>query len=128
MELQELIDSYGQIKKAANKLYTDYKNLMVEAEAQRRMLHAKLEDVGLKSAKSKNFGVSIVSKPTITILNEQSVINWLHDTPDIDYDQYIGIKTTPLKQLALQRLKETGEIIEGTEYAINETVSVKANK
>lgn len=128
ISLTDLIDEYGTRKRAASKKYAEYKQEMVELESLRKYLQSKLESIGLRSAKSKNFGVSIVSKPTISVTNEHAVMDWLKDEPSIESDQYIGIKTTAVKQLALQRMKETGEIIDGTEYTINESVSVKGNK
>lgn len=125
MELQELIDLYGSQKAQANKLYSDYKNLMIIVEETRQLLQIKLQETGLKSAKSANFGVSIATKPSILVQSEQSVIEWLKNTPNIEYDQYIGLKLTPFKSLALEVLKQTGEIITGTELEMKDSLTIR---
>jgi len=125
MALQNLIDEYGDLKAKANKLYGEYKDLMVIVEEKRYELQRELETVGLKSAKSANFGVSTVSKKNIAVTNEHLVMDWLKDTPDIEGDLYIGVKLTAFKQLADQVLKQTGEIIPGTELSYKETISIK---
>lgn len=128
MDLSEVINQYGQAKKQANQIYTEYKKQMILVESLRFQLQEKLNDVGLRSAKSADFGVSIVSKPIINVTNEQSVVEWLKTTPNIEYDQYIGLKLTPFKSMALEYLKQTGEVINGTEFETKETISIKANK
>ena len=125
MELQSHIDEYGELKAKANKLYSEYKDLMVIVEEKRFMLQRELEKIGLRSAKSANFGVSTVTKKNIAVTNEHLVMEWLKDTPDIEGDLYIGVKLTPFKQLADQVLKQTGEIIPGTELNTKETISIK---
>ena len=128
VEVKVLIDQYGRQKAEANKMYADYKNFLVEVEHTRKLLQAELESSGLRSAKSKDYSVSTVTRPVIEITNEQQAINWLKDMPNIEYDLYIGLKTTSFKKLALELLKQTGEVIEGTEYSTNESITVKDNK
>jgi hypothetical protein len=128
MELKDLINHYGTLKNETNKLYADYKNLQMKLQQAKRVLENKLNEIGLKSAKSQNFGVSIATKPNITIQHEQSVLEWLKTTPNIETDVYIGLKTTAFKGLALQVLKETGEIIPGTELNQVESLTIRNNK
>jgi len=125
MELQSLIDEYGELKSKANKLYSEYKDLVVVVEEKRYELQKMLEATGLRSVKSANYGVSTVSKRNIAVTNEHLVMEWLKDTPDIEGDLYIGVKLTQFKQLADQVLKQTGEIIPGTEVSTKETISIK---
>lgn len=87
-----------------------------------------LEATGLKSAKTDDFTASIVSKPNIIVTHEESVIDWLKHQPDIEPDQYIGLKQSSFKPLAAQWFIKTGEKIPGVETQITETLAIRTNK
>lgn len=128
MELAELINEYGELKRKANKMYAEYKNMQVHISELSGLLQAKLDSVGLKSAKSDKYGISVSHRTNVVVTNEHAVIEWLKNTPNVEYDFYIGLKTAPFKTLANQVLKETGEIIDGTELESKQSLTVKANK
>jgi hypothetical protein len=87
-----------------------------------------LKESGLMSAKNDQFTASISQTPTIVVTHEQSVIDWLKTTPDVESDLYIGIKKTEFNSFAKTLLKGTGEVIPGTELQTREALSIKANK
>lgn len=124
----KLIDQLGSLKATANKLYSDYKDMQVHIAELSASLSAELESLGLRSAKSKQYGVSIAQRTNVSVISETAVKEWLQNTPNIESDFYIGLKLTPFKTLANQVLKETGEIIPGTELEYKESITVKRNK
>ena len=128
MKTSELLEIIGEKRRMLNQMYSEYKNGMVELANLKNQLLLMLEENGLKSIKSNNYGVSIVTKPKLNILSEQSIREWLENTPDIESDAYIGLKLTPFKSFAIQYFKDTGEMIDGIEYSSEQTLSVKDNK
>lgn len=128
MTISELIEQLGVNKTLANETYTAYKKLKDAEEALKMQLHSKLLETGLKSAKGDKYTASITEKPSIVINHEQSILDWLKESPDVEVDAYIGLKATPFKSLAMQVLKETGEVIPGTELQTTESLSIRANK
>ncbi len=130
MNISQLIEAIGETKSEANKLYKAYKELSDKEVAYKSELQIKLTEMGLKSAKGDKYSASIAQRSNIQITHEQSAIDWLNNEPNIETDQFIGLKTTEFKKLALYRLSEKGggEIIPGTEMVMSESLSVKANK
>lgn len=126
--LSELVDQLGELKREANAHYSAYKDMQVHIAELSGLLQAKLELVGLRSAKSAKYGASISQRTNVVVTSEVAVKEWLLNEPNIEHDFYIGLKLTPFKQLANQVLKETGEVIPGTEREIKETITIKANK
>ncbi len=126
--VSQLIDRIGEYGKRSKYLYEQYKQveeLKVKAKA---LLIQKLNEAGFKSAKTDNFIASITKKPGIQVLHEQSVLEWLKEAPNIETDQYIGLKKTEFKSLALTMLKDTGEIIPGTELIETESIGIRKSK
>src|SRR5690606_29290920 len=97
-------------------------------EQAKAQLMAMLTDTGLKSAKGEKYSASISSRSDVVVTHEQSVIEWLKTTPDVEADAYIGLKVTPFKTLAKEILKTTGEVITGTDLTTIESISIKENK
>lgn len=128
MTISEILEKLGDNKKQANDLYKQYKELKEDEESLKTELSEMLDMMGLKSAKGEHYTASISDKPDIQITHEQSVINWLNETPNVEADAYIGLKKTEFKGLALQILKETGEIVPGTELLTKEVLSIRSNK
>lgn len=128
MTTKDLLEELGSVKKQANKLYKEYKNLLVIEAGLKQELILNLQEIGLKSIKGEKYSASISSRPNITVQSETAVIEWLKEAPNIEADAYIGLKVTPLKGLALQILKETGEVVPGTEYSSTESLTIKENK
>ncbi len=130
MNVSELIEAIGKTKSEANKMYKTYKDLSEKEAVLKSELQIKLTEMGLKSAKGEKYSASISPRPNIKITNEQSAIDWLNNEPSLETDQFIGLKTTEFKKLALYRLSEKGggEVVPGTELVMSESVSVKENK
>lgn len=128
MGIAELIEHIGKHKQQAASMYKQYKELKDEEEMLKQELMARLQEVGLKSAKGERFSASMTSRPDVVVQHEQSIINWLKESPNVEEDAYIGLKVTPFKALARQVLKETGEVIPGTDLVTIESISVKENK
>lgn len=127
-DVSALVDELGQLGQASKELYGQYKAVEEQKAEVRAALTEALQMTGLRSAKTSAFTASIAVKPSIQITHEQSVIDWLKESPNIETDQYIGLKKTEFKTLATALLKDTGEVIPGTEVLQQETLSVRANK
>lgn len=127
LSLSELVAALGQARAASTNAYEGYKEQKAIEDQLRYELEAKLHTDGLKSAKGADFTASITEKPTVVIKNEPAIIEWLKSTPDIESDQYIGLKTTEFKSLAQSLLKGTGEVIPGTEVEIRESLAIRSN-
>lgn len=128
MSLSELVAALGEARTASSNAYEGYKELKGNEDQLRYELELKLHEMGLKSAKGEDFTASVVEKPTVVVKHEQSVIDWLKNTPDIESDRYIGLKTTEFQSLAKSMLKGTGEVIPGTEVEVRESLAIRANK
>jgi hypothetical protein len=127
MSLSELVAALGEARTASSNAYEGYKEIKGHEDQLRYELELKLHDMGLKSAKGEDFTASIVEKPTIVVKHEQSVIDWLKNTPDVEPDRYIGLKTTEFQSLAKSMLKGTGEVIPGTEVEVRESLAIRSN-
>ena len=128
MTVAELLNELGALKQVSNALYESYKECKAKEEPLKAELFAKLKDTGLKSAKGDNYTASITETPTVVITHESEVMEWLRNTPDVEEDFYIGIKKPEFNTLAKQMLKETGELANGTELEVRESLAVRANK
>jgi hypothetical protein len=124
----ELLEQIGKQRRILNDMYKEYKDGMVKLSELKQELHQMLSESGLRSIKSANYGVSIVTKPKLSVQSEESVKEWLNNTPDIEPDAYIGLKLTPFKQMATQYFKDTGELIDGVEYSAEESLTIRENK
>lgn len=127
-EITDLIEEIGHINRRAKDLYKEYKDLQVTLAEKKHKLELLLNDAGLRSAKTDLYTVSIRQKRDIQVTHEQSVIDWLKNEPNVEYDAYIGLKLTPFKSFANGWWEQTGEIIDGTESIITESISIRENK
>lgn len=128
MTIAELLKELGENKKQSNEVYKTYKALRADEDLLKTELMVQLRDAGLKTAKGQDFTASIAEKPTIIVKHEQSVLEWLKNTPDIESDLYIGVKAQAFNTLATAMLKNTGELIDGTELETRESLSIRRNK
>ncbi len=128
MTVSDLVNELGKLSSQNKQLYKTYKEQKENEDSLRAELVAKLEETGLKSAKTNDFMASIAQRTDIRVTHEQSVLDWLKEAPDIETDQYIGLKTTNFKVLAKEVRKQTGEIIPGTEVVLSESLSIKGVK
>lgn len=94
----------------------------------KEQITAKLNEMGLKSAKTDAGSVAIVTKPKIVITNEAKVIAWLNETPNIESDLYMSLNKRTFEPLYKQWFKDTGEIIDGTDTDTSSYLSFKASK
>lgn len=125
--LSELVAALGEARTASSNAYEAYKELKGIEDQLRFELEATLHNEGLKSAKGQDFTASLIETPRIVIRHEQSVIEYLRSTPDIEADRYIGVKSTEFQSLAKSLLKGTGEIIPGTKVEVRESISIRSN-
>jgi hypothetical protein len=128
MSLSELIAALGKARTTASGLYNTYKEAKGYEDQLRYELELKLKETGLKSVKGADYSAVITETPRIVIKHEQSVIEWLKEAPNIETDQYIGLKATEFQTLAKTMLKGTGELVPGTEVEVRESLSIRANK
>lgn len=128
MRISELIEAIGVNKKRQAEAYKNYKELKEIEDIWKQELQAELEKAGLKSAKGDKYLATLSERSDIVVTHEPSVIEWLKESPNVEEDAYIGLKLVNFKQLANQVLKETGEIIPGTDRIIKESLSIKENK
>lgn len=127
MSLSDLVAALGKARVASTNAYEAYKEQKTIEDQLRYELEAKLRSDGLKSAKGADFTASITEKPTVVIKNEAAIVEWLKNTPDVESDQYIGLKTTEFKSLAQSMFKGTGELIPGTDVEVKESLAIRAN-
>lgn len=128
LSLSELVMALGEARAASSAAYDGYKELKTSEDNLRFELEQKLKETGLKSVKGATYNAVITETPKIVIRHEQSVIDWLQNTPDIETDQYIGLKATEFQALAKSMLKDTGELVPGTEVEMRESLAIRSNK
>lgn len=124
-KLPELMKELGTIRAKKDAIYHEFEQWRGREQELREVIMAELQAAGLKSAKSDDYTASIATKPRIRLRDERAAIDWLQNTPNVEADHYIGIKMTMFEPLALTALKETGEIVPGTELENNEYLSVR---
>lgn len=128
MDISGLIAHLGLNKKLQAEAYKSYKQLKEAEEGLKLELTNKLQEAGLKSAKGEKYSAIITARSDIVITHEQSVIDWLKESPNIEEDAYMGLRLANFKVLANQVLKQTGEVIPGTDRVTKESLSIKENK
>lgn len=126
--MEDALKKLKQASDLSKKAYQAYQEAKEIEDKIRQEVKEQMLSTGLMSAKTKDLTVSIVSKPTIEIRHEQSALEWLKEEPNLETDQFIGLKTSEFKKLALHRLKETGEIVNGCDVVMMETLSIRSSK
>jgi hypothetical protein len=126
--LAEILEQLGETKQLSNAAYKAYKEFKEQEDKLKQDLLTVLKSTGLKSAKGEAFTASITETPTVYIKDEAAVMEWLKNAPDVESDFYIGIKKPEFNTLAKQMLKETGELANGTDLEIRESLAIRANK
>lgn len=126
-ELEELVDALNECIAQTQVYYKGYQDAKQREDNLRMALKEQMQSTGFLSVKTKALTASIVNKPTIEIKHEQSALEWLKNEPNIEVDEFIGLKVTPFKKLALHRLSEKGggEIIPGTEMVMNQSLAIR---
>lgn len=128
MNVSELLNKLGKNKRESAELYKAYKELKDEEDSLKELLTIQLKEAGLKSAKGEDFTASITETPTVVIKDEPAVLEWLQNTPNVESDFYIGVKKPEFNTLAKQMLKDTGELANGTEVEVRESLAIRSNK
>jgi hypothetical protein len=128
MTVSELLEELGTVKGKANGYYKSYKELKDQEDALKAELQFKLKDLGTKTFKGDHYTASIAEKPTVIIKDEEALMGWLQNTPNVESDFYIGVKKTEFQTLAKQMLKESGELADGTEVEVRESLSIRSTK
>ena len=124
----ELIEQLGELSTNNKALYKAYKESKDIEDELREALTLSLQSDKLKSAKTEKYLVTIAQRPAIQIDSETDVLDWIKANPKYEADMYIGLKATPFKSFAMKYMKETGEVINGTDYVVNESLMIKENK
>ena len=124
--MEDLLKKLKQASDLSSKAYSAYKEAKEIEDKLRQDVREQMLSTGLLSAKTKDLTASIVNKPTIEIKHEQSAVEWLKNEPNLETDQFIGLKATEFKKFALHRLKETGEEIPGTIIIMNQSLSIRS--
>lgn len=127
LPLSKLIHDLGEARAKAVNAYMIYKDLKEIEDSIRYNLHDELRTIGLQSVKGNEYTASITNKQTVLVTNERLVIDWLNNTPNVESDQYIGLKATEFKSFAQSILKDTGEIIPGTDVQVRESLAIRSN-
>lgn len=128
MSLSELVAALGEARAASTGRYEAYKESKGIEDQLRYELELKLKETGLKSVKGADYNAVITETPRIVVKHEQSVIDWLKEAPNIETDQYIGLKAAEFQGLAKAMLKDTGEMVPGTEVEVRESLAIRSNK
>lgn len=126
--MEDLIKQLDEAKYKAQRNYQAYKEAKQHEDELKEMIVAKLQELGLKSAKTERGTVAIVSKPRMVVANEAQVMQWLAETPEVEEDLYINLNKRAVEQLAKTWFKDTGEQVAGIEFEPTEYVSYKPNK
>jgi hypothetical protein len=126
--LSDKVAELGQAIALRQNAYESYKEFKRVEDEIRYEVEIALDNAGLKSAKAKDYTASMVPKPRIIVKNEHEVMDWIKAEPDIESDQYIGLKNSQFQVLAKSILKGTGEYIPGTEVVIKESLAIRSNK
>lgn len=127
--IPELLEQLAEARKARMEAGEYYGSVKEREEELKIKVEAALKETGLKSAKTSDgrFGATIAERPNIAIVDEKKAIKWLK-AEKLDLDYYTGIKTMPFKSLVESKLKETGEIVPGTEMTMTEYITFRENK
>lgn len=128
LTLAEILKTLGETKVNANEAYKTYKVYKEVEDNLKAELMFKLKDTGLKSAKGDAFTASITEKPTVVVKSEIDVIEWLKNNPEIESDFYIGLKKAEFGLMANAQLKDTGEVPNGCDVEVRESLAIRANK
>lgn len=114
---------------AQNKLYYEVYKAGKDVENElRAQIQEELHYNELKQIKTDTTTISLSQKSSLQIMNESMVIDWLNSTPNVEADAYIGVKRANLETLAKEMLKQTGELIPGTDTQYTEVLSIRTKQ
>jgi len=130
MNIPDMMASLVSARHNTKMAYDVYKLCKEEEEAVRDNLMVKLAQSGLKSAKDAETGTmaSIATRESIKVIDESKVLRWIKENPVLELKPYVGLNKLAFTPVAKQWLKETGEIIPGTELDEVDYISIKEKK
>lgn len=123
----QLTELLGETAKATKELYAAYQEGRNEEMLLRKALSLKLKEMGLLSAKTPFYTAAISVRKQIAVVDEQTASEWIQEQ-QLETEQYFGLKLTPFKSMAMAYLKDTGEVIPGTEIVEQESIAIKEVK
>lgn len=127
MTVSELVSALGAVSSESKELYKQYKEAKEKEDALRAALTAQLHESGLLTAKTPDYTASISIKKSVAVTDESAAIGWLKES-GLEVDHYVGLRLTNFKTMANAMLKDTGEIVPGTELQESESLAIRANK
>lgn len=127
MDLPQLISAAAEANKKAQEAYEAYATLKSASDVLRQQTIEKLHETGLKSAKNDNYSASISIRPSIMVVDETQVIEWIKKNK-MDLSIYTGLKKTAFDPIAKAALQKTGEIVPGTQIIEKESITIRSNK
>lgn len=128
MDISKMIKQLGEVK-SEQKLLRQKLDVLKQVEADLKAdLQAQLDTLGLKSVKGERYQASMATKSDIVVTHEPSVVEWLKQHPEVEYDAYVHLDKSAFKTLAKQVMKTTGEVIPGSDTVHTQYLSIKENK
>lgn len=123
--MDDLIQQYITDKEDFERAKLVQDEYKADMEATKAAIRAKLEELGMKSAKTDLGSVSVVEKPKLAIVNEAQVIQWMKEEPTIEEDLYMSLNKRALEPVLKEWVKQTGEVVTGVESQTTEYLSVR---
>ena len=127
MQITELIQKVGELSHNSREMYKQYKALKEEEDYLRAELTSQLTATGLMSAKTEQFTASLSKKQSIVVADEKKAIDWIKQE-GLDLDYFVGLNQAHFKSMAMEKLKNTGEVVDGTTLVETETLSIREAK
>ena len=129
LTVPQLLEKLGEVRSQKQEAY-EYAGSLASREGELKLqVQETLSALGLKTAKTQDgrFTAGITTRPTLKVIDETAAIKWLK-AEKLDVELYTGLKTVMFKSLAEAKLKETGEIVPGTQQETVEYLSFRENK
>lgn len=129
MKITEKIEYYATVTKKADALYEQVRELRAEADTVKQEIAEDLRELGFKQAKSEDgkYVAFFGERKALAIEDPQKVRDWMQAN-NIDERAYFTPDKRAIDTLARQALRETGEIIPGTQLGATESFTIKENK
>ena len=130
MNIPDLMNELVIARRNTQSAYEVYKACKETENEIRNDLLQELRDTGLKSVSDSETGntAAILKREQIKVTSETKVMQWLKDNPSMEVEQYISLHKAAFEPVAKAWLKQTGEVIPGTEIVDNEYLAIKEKK
>lgn len=123
----DILAELGNIKQLVKEMIVTINGVKSQETRLKEELMLALKESGLKSAKGDDYTASITEKPTVVIRDEKALMKWLETAPDVEAEFYIGVKKDAFRTLAQSMLDQSGEIADGTDVEIRESLAIRSN-